>query len=103
MSAHSSSNCSKHAAKVFEIRFPSLAARVKRCEELLIKQGCKHARPPYGFWYNYCINGPQDDVKGVMTRPHVDGKNLAIMMCVVFVWGECEFGVSLASTHAHCK
>ncbi|TFK80456.1 hypothetical protein K466DRAFT_456594, partial [Polyporus arcularius HHB13444] len=21
------------------------------------------------------------------TKPHVDGKNLALMMCVVFVWG----------------
>ncbi|KAI0687310.1 hypothetical protein C8Q76DRAFT_803615 [Earliella scabrosa] len=30
---------------------------------------------------------PQDNVEGVLTRPHVDGKNLALMMCVVFVWG----------------
>ncbi|KAI0744786.1 hypothetical protein C8Q76DRAFT_789270 [Earliella scabrosa] len=78
----------KHATVVFETRFPSLAARVRRCEELLKEQGHKHATPPYGLWYNYCINGPQDEVEGVLTRPHVDGKNLALMMCVVFVWGK---------------
>ncbi|KAI0691741.1 hypothetical protein C8Q76DRAFT_698506 [Earliella scabrosa] len=78
----------RHAARVFETRFPAMAARVRRCSDLLAAQGHEHARPPFGYWYNYCINGPQDDVQGVLTRPHVDGKNLAFMMCVVFVWGK---------------
>lgn len=28
------------------------------------------------------------------TKPHVDGKNLALMMCVVFVWGKHRRGFS---------
>lgn len=78
----------EYASAVFRMRFPNLAARVDQCAAALKKQGHKHAVPPYGCWYNYCVNGPQGDVEGVMTRPHVDGKNLALMLCVVFVWGE---------------
>ncbi len=75
---------------MFELRFPSLAARVENCAASLEEQGysSETSRPMYGYWYNFCVNGPREHVQGVMTKPHVDGKNLALMMCVVFVWGE---------------
>ena len=75
---------------VFRTRFPSLASRVEQCRKYLLELGypAELANPPYGLWYNYCINGPRGDVTGVSTQPHVDGKNLALMMCVVFVYGE---------------
>ena len=68
------------------------------CEQLLKAQGHEHATPPYGLWYNYCVNSPQDDVEGVLTRLHVDGKNLALMMCVVFIWGKCVLPAANDST-----
>ncbi|KAI0738690.1 hypothetical protein C8Q80DRAFT_1275652 [Daedaleopsis nitida] len=78
-----------HAAKCFKQRFPALADRVLACEESLKRMGYGEdvARPRYGYWYNFCINGPCGKVRGVMTRPHVDAKNLALMMCAVFVYG----------------
>ena len=83
---------SEIAARIFQQRFPNLAARVDNCAASLLAQGPKFAEfaiPLFRYWYNYCINGPnlQYGVDGVFTRPHVDGKNVALMMCVVFVWG----------------
>ena len=49
------------------------------------------AKPMFGLWYNYCINGarPGTDVEGVSCFPHTDGQNLALMMCVLFIYGKC--------------
>ena len=48
------------------------------------------AKPMFGLWYNYCINGarPGTEVEGVMCLPHTDGQNLALMMCVLFIYGK---------------
>ncbi|RPD69760.1 hypothetical protein L226DRAFT_575408 [Lentinus tigrinus ALCF2SS1-7] len=75
---------------IFSTRFPASARRVEECRRKLRQQGHKHADPPFICFYNYCINGPQDDVLGVSTEPHVDGKNLALMFCAVFVWGNFD-------------
>lgn len=87
--SHRCCTTSGHAAKVFKQRFPALAQRVEDCAEALSALGYSDdiARPQFGYWYNYCINGARGPVKGVMTRPHVDAKNLAFMMCAVFVYG----------------
>ena len=70
-----------------------LAARVRCCTEKLIALGCDPAiaKPLFGYWYNYCINGPRPhaSVEGVSCQPHTDGQNLAIMMCVLFIYGKC--------------
>ncbi len=74
-----------------DTRFPALAQRVYDCESKLRAHGEgleAHASPLFGTFYNYCINGPREGVvDGVSTGPHVDGKNLALMFCAVFVWG----------------
>ena len=78
------------ASRTFELHFPHLAARVWRCRDSLLAMGVEPdiAIPQYGCWYNFCINGPRGDVKGVFTKPHADAKNLALMMCAVFVYGK---------------
>lgn len=75
--------------RVFELRFPSLAQHVRKCEAALKRLGYPDeiAKPRYGLWYNYCINAGRKNLTGVSTMPHVDSKNLAIMMCCVFVYG----------------
>ncbi|RPD69242.1 hypothetical protein L226DRAFT_539921 [Lentinus tigrinus ALCF2SS1-7] len=84
------------ASSIFEQRFPSLVKRVRHCAEclkLMDEPFARYAEPMFGYWYNYCINGARvgAGVDGVMTRPHVDGKNLALMMCVVFVYGNFNY------------
>ncbi|KAM5530099.1 hypothetical protein V8D89_016240 [Ganoderma adspersum] len=78
------------ASHIMRSHFPSLARRVDDCEENLIAMGVDPdlAKPRYGCWYNFCINGARGSVKGVLTRPHADAKNLALMMCAVFVYGQ---------------
>lgn len=57
-----------------------IAARYKRCaEELGIK-------PLYGHFYNFCVNHPESDPR-VHCGPHVDWKNVAVGICVLFIYG----------------
>lgn len=71
---------------------PCFAARVLACQRSLEQMGYKPeiAKPMFGLWYNYCINGarPGTEVEGVMCLPHTDGQNLALMMCVLFIYGK---------------
>ncbi|KAK1217050.1 hypothetical protein PQX77_020324 [Marasmius sp. AFHP31] len=45
-------------------------------------------RPPYGglFW-NFCLNGARSKVPRVFCDPHIDFKNLALAVCMIFVYG----------------
>ncbi|KAI1783757.1 hypothetical protein LXA43DRAFT_1102131 [Ganoderma leucocontextum] len=82
-------------ASTFALRFPMLAARVRACERKLLALGCdpKIAKPLFGLWYNYCINGarPHASVEGVSCEPHTDAQNLAIMMCALFIYGDFDW------------
>ncbi|RPD70722.1 hypothetical protein L226DRAFT_224805 [Lentinus tigrinus ALCF2SS1-7] len=79
------------AADILRTRFPCLAERVERCAAKLLEQGWDYAIPMFECWYNYCINAPRPGSQlGVCTEPHVDGKNLALMVCAVFVWGNFD-------------
>ena len=84
---------SRHTANTFAIRMPHLAARVLHCQRSLEKMHYppEIAKPMFGLWYNYCINGarPGTDIEGVSCFPHTDGQNLALMMCVLFIYGKC--------------
>ena len=83
---------SKFVSEVLRARFPKVAERIDDCEAKLKAMGCEWATPLFGRFHNYCINGPRAQVLGVSTEPHVDGKNLALMLCGVFVWGEFHIG-----------
>ncbi|KAI1785903.1 hypothetical protein LXA43DRAFT_1065510, partial [Ganoderma leucocontextum] len=72
------------ATSIMRMRFPMLAARVDACEQRLLDQGVdpEIAKPLFGLWYNYCINGARPagvGVDGVNCQPHTDGQNLAVM------------------------
>jgi hypothetical protein len=70
--------------KIFEKEFPQLAERYRQCAQRLGIQ------PLYGLFFNFCLNAPRlyKGIKRVHCLPHVDWKNLAIGICVVFVYGE---------------
>jgi len=75
---------SKLMNEIFEEEFPQMAERVKACAEAL------GIEPLFGYFYNFCINAPSlhRGIWRVHCGPHVDWKNLAIFVCVVFVYGE---------------
>lgn len=67
--------------------FPRIVSRYKECHNnILATYGIK---PMYGLFYNFCLNG---SIPGVVDRvycePHVDWKNIAIGVCLIFVYGE---------------
>ena len=60
-----------------------MAARVRMCAEKL------GITPLFGNFFNFCVNAPRYDkgIRRVNCFPHVDWKNLAIFVCIVFVYG----------------
>ncbi|KAG2092750.1 hypothetical protein BD769DRAFT_1395324 [Suillus cothurnatus] len=67
--------------------FPLLAKRIQACADALGIQ------PLYGFFFNFCLNAarPLHHINRVHCSPHVDWKNLAIGVCVIFVYGLGQF------------
>jgi hypothetical protein len=68
---------------IFQREFPLLAKRIQACADALGIQ------PLYGFFFNFCLNAarPSHHINRVHCSPHVDWKNLAIGVCVIFVYG----------------
>ncbi|KAL0569648.1 hypothetical protein V5O48_012310 [Marasmius crinis-equi] len=70
--------------------FPPIAERFERCGmEMEKKFGIK---PLYGgLFFNFCLNGVRmkgpNPIPRVFCKPHVDFKNLALAVCMVFVYG----------------
>jgi hypothetical protein len=71
-------------AKHFEQEFPRVAARYQKYAKQL------GIRPLFGPFFNWCINAPHPDkeIKWVHCQPHVDAKNLAIGVCILWIYGE---------------
>ena len=42
----------------------------------------------FGLFFNFCLNAVRRGVRRVFCRPHVDWKNVAFGVCMVFVYGE---------------
>jgi hypothetical protein len=66
------------------VHFPGILARFIRCREVMkARYGIE---PMYGLFWQICINwGGEREI--VDCSPHVDAKNLAIGVCVIFVYG----------------
>ncbi|KAL0064995.1 hypothetical protein AAF712_007986 [Marasmius tenuissimus] len=70
--------------------FRPIAERFKKCgEEMERKFGI---RPLYGgLFFNFCLNGARmsgpNPVPRVFCEPHIDFKNLALAICMIFVYG----------------
>ncbi|KAA1480172.1 hypothetical protein DENSPDRAFT_855735, partial [Dentipellis sp. KUC8613] len=65
--------------------FPGVASRFEKCAKTLEAQyGFK---PAYDLFYNYCLNFPSQEVLRVYCEPHVDWKNVALGVCLLFIHG----------------
>ncbi|KAF9044589.1 hypothetical protein BDZ89DRAFT_1059069 [Hymenopellis radicata] len=67
------------------ILFPAIAARFQACADYMRTN--HKMEPMFGRFWNWCLNAPLAGVKRVFCDPHVDFKNLALAVCVVFVYG----------------
>ncbi|KAG1848262.1 hypothetical protein F4604DRAFT_1687795 [Suillus subluteus] len=65
---------------VFQAEFPLLAKRYSDCAQTL------GISPLYGYFFNFCLNSARAGVKRVHCSPHVDWKNIAIGVCVIFIY-----------------
>ncbi|OSD06260.1 hypothetical protein PYCCODRAFT_1422577 [Trametes coccinea BRFM310] len=61
--------------------FPAVAKRFQQCAQTLKIQ------PLYGLFFNYCLNFPRPGVPRVHCRPHVDSKNIALGVCLIYIHG----------------
>ncbi|PBK94273.1 hypothetical protein ARMGADRAFT_1078972 [Armillaria gallica] len=66
--------------------FPQIYQRYYDCA--LYMQEKEGLLPLFGIFWNFCINVSRPGVKRVYCRPHVDRMNIAIGVCVVFVYGK---------------
>ncbi|KAL0578206.1 hypothetical protein V5O48_003781 [Marasmius crinis-equi] len=76
----------RYGCKIVRRIFPEI---VKRFEDCAQKIGIK---PLYGgMFFNFCLNGARMDgsrpIPRVFCEPHIDFKNLALAVCMVFVYG----------------
>jgi hypothetical protein len=80
----------------FKKRFPKLAERFENCRKFhgIPRDEC------YGYFFNFCLNmaRPHIGLKRVHCKPHVDWKNLAIGICVIFIYGKPLQMISLVTT-----
>jgi hypothetical protein len=71
--------------------FPGIAKRYLDCAKEMESQF--GISPPYGglFW-NFCLNGARSngplEVPRVFCKPHIDWKNIALAVCMVYVYGK---------------
>ncbi|KAK1228787.1 hypothetical protein PQX77_008168 [Marasmius sp. AFHP31] len=78
-----------YGCQFLESGFPDVVNRYRRCADDMEKR--YGIRPPYGglFW-NFCLNGARSKglkVPRVFCDPHIDFKNLALAVCMIFVYG----------------
>lgn len=69
---------------IFQREFPLLGRRIRACADSL------GIEPLYGLFFNFCLNAarPSCHINRVHCSPHINWKNLAIGVCVIFVYGQ---------------
>ncbi|KAF9039512.1 hypothetical protein BDZ89DRAFT_1060957 [Hymenopellis radicata] len=77
------------ASAMAEDHFPGIARRYKTCHEYMRDE--YGITTPFGLFFNWCLNAPRLGVKRVHCDPHVDFKNIALGICIVFVYGVFNF------------
>jgi hypothetical protein len=81
------SKCSQLVNLFLWLYFPGIAQRFADCASYMHKT--YRIRPRYGLYWTFCLNSPNPDsgIFRIHTCPHVDSKNLALAVCVVYVYG----------------
>ncbi|KAK7037413.1 hypothetical protein VNI00_011163 [Paramarasmius palmivorus] len=71
--------------------FPRIYQRFKDCSDYMRDRYGEEFKAPYGgIFFNFCVNGVRYGVPRVFCKPHVDHKNVALGVCMVFVYGHFD-------------
>ncbi|KAE9393022.1 hypothetical protein BT96DRAFT_999823 [Gymnopus androsaceus JB14] len=76
---------------ILEAQFPAIAERYK--ESIKYMNDTYGIEAKFGLFFNFCLNSPRNGVKRVFCKPHVDWKNVAFGVCMIFIYGHfnhCE-------------
>ncbi|KAK7049896.1 hypothetical protein VNI00_005326 [Paramarasmius palmivorus] len=65
--------------------FPGIYRRFLDCSEWMLEH--HRLKAPYGVFFNFCLNGTRHGIERVHCKPHVDFKNVALGVCMVYVYG----------------
>ncbi|KAJ4465135.1 hypothetical protein C8R41DRAFT_738925, partial [Lentinula lateritia] len=66
------------------IRFPAIAQCYQDSVDYMKAKFGIHAM--FGLFFNFCLNSPRKGIPRVFCRPHVDWKNTAFGVCMIFVF-----------------
>ncbi|KAL0565591.1 hypothetical protein V5O48_016432 [Marasmius crinis-equi] len=71
--------------------FPEVANRYKRCIKYMKTR--HNLTPQFGLFWNFCLNGISSatNVDRVHCLPHVDFKNIALGVCMIFIYGHFNY------------
>ncbi|KAL0067939.1 hypothetical protein AAF712_005108 [Marasmius tenuissimus] len=83
----------RYGCSLLEKEFPDIAQRYKTCAEEMKRKF--NISPLFGgFYWNFCLNGVRlggpTPVPRVFCKPHIDFKNLALGVCMIFVYGHFD-------------
>ncbi|KAJ3927749.1 MAG: hypothetical protein NXY57DRAFT_1042181 [Lentinula lateritia] len=67
------------------LTFPAIAQRYQDSVDYMKAKFGIHAM--FGLFFNFCLNSPRKGIPRVFCQPHVDWKNTAFGVCMIFVFG----------------
>ncbi|KAJ8078124.1 hypothetical protein PM082_000330 [Marasmius tenuissimus] len=75
---------------ILERVFPKIADRYRECNKYMWEN--YGLEPPFGLFWNVCLNGMSKATKPlrVFCTPHVDYKNIALGVCMIFIYGHFD-------------
>ncbi|KAJ4466684.1 hypothetical protein C8J55DRAFT_565673 [Lentinula edodes] len=78
-------NTSTYGCEILKAHFPAIAKRYQdSIDYMRLKYGIEAM---FGLFFNFCLNAPRKGVKRVFCKPHVDWKNVAFGVCMIYVYG----------------
>ena len=69
--------------------FPKIAERYRKCSAKM-KHRYGFSAPFGGLFFNFCVNGIMAGHPRVKCLPHIDFKNLALGVCMIYVYGHFD-------------
>ncbi|THU81765.1 hypothetical protein K435DRAFT_808819 [Dendrothele bispora CBS 962.96] len=69
---------------IMRSQFPQIWQRFQNAADSLHRM--YGIRPPFGVFWNFCLNSSRPGVKRVFCQPHIDAKNVALGLCMIYVY-----------------
>lgn len=74
-----------YGCEILKAHFPAIAKRYQDSINLMKEEyGIKAM---FGLFFNFCLNAPREGARRVFCKPHVDWKNVAFGVCMIYVYG----------------